>query len=153
MRHDVFSYQDWTSLYYVSPMRETLAEVCDFNQLNDPTHMRVAVTATKSGMLRLRGQPGFCPLRHAQGRTGTAHTRPHLGKWWSTSWLPDDCDRRRSLLGRRFVRQHSDRSAAGPVDIRGTGRPSDFHRQPVCNPLQSSGEPARGAGADAGNRL
>src|SRR5262245_14420801 len=24
----------------------TLAEVCDFNQLNDPTHMRVAVTAT-----------------------------------------------------------------------------------------------------------
>ena len=46
MRYDVFSYRDWTSLYDVSPMRETLAEVCDFNQLNDPTHMRVAVTAT-----------------------------------------------------------------------------------------------------------
>ena len=46
MRHDVLSYLDWTSLFDVSPMRETLAEVCDFNQLNDPTHMRVAVTAT-----------------------------------------------------------------------------------------------------------
>jgi NTE family protein len=46
MRPDVFSYLDWTSFYDVSPMRETLAEVCDFNQLNDPTHMRVAVTAT-----------------------------------------------------------------------------------------------------------
>jgi NTE family protein len=46
MRHDVFSYQDWTSLYDVSPMRRTLAEVCDFDQLNDPTHMRFAVTAT-----------------------------------------------------------------------------------------------------------
>ena len=46
MRPDVFSYLDWTSLYDVSPMRETLAEICDFNQLNDPTHMRVAVTAT-----------------------------------------------------------------------------------------------------------
>jgi NTE family protein len=46
MRYDVFSYQDWTSFYDVSPMRETLAEVCDFSQLNDPTHMRVAFTAT-----------------------------------------------------------------------------------------------------------
>ena len=47
MRPDVFSYLDWTSFYDVSPMRETLAEVCDFNQLNDPTHMRVAVTEYK----------------------------------------------------------------------------------------------------------
>jgi NTE family protein len=46
MRYDVFSYQDWTSFYDVSPMRQTPAEICDFNQLNDPTHMRVAVTAT-----------------------------------------------------------------------------------------------------------
>jgi NTE family protein len=46
MRHDVFGYPEWTSLYDVSPMRETLAEVCDFIQLNDPTHMRSAVTAT-----------------------------------------------------------------------------------------------------------
>jgi NTE family protein len=46
MRHDVFDYRRWTSLYDVSPMRRTLAEVCDFDQLNDPTHMRLAVTAT-----------------------------------------------------------------------------------------------------------
>jgi NTE family protein len=45
-RHDVFGYRQWTHLYDVSPMRQTLAEVCDFAQLNDPTHMRVAVTAT-----------------------------------------------------------------------------------------------------------
>jgi NTE family protein len=46
MRHDVLGYRDWTSLYDVSPMRRTLAEVCDFEQLNNPSHMRVAVTAT-----------------------------------------------------------------------------------------------------------
>ena len=46
MRCDLFGYRLWTSLYDVSPMRQTLAEVCDFDQLNDPTHMRVAVTAT-----------------------------------------------------------------------------------------------------------
>jgi NTE family protein len=46
MRHDVFDYREWTCLFDVSPMRETLAEVCDFDQINDPTHMRVAVTAT-----------------------------------------------------------------------------------------------------------
>jgi predicted acylesterase/phospholipase RssA len=46
MRQDILGYRDWTSLYDVSPMRETLAEVCDFEQLNDPTHMRFAVTAT-----------------------------------------------------------------------------------------------------------
>jgi NTE family protein len=46
MRQDLFAYRDWTHLYDVSPMRETLAAVCDFDQLNDPTHMRLAVTAT-----------------------------------------------------------------------------------------------------------
>jgi NTE family protein len=46
MRHDILGYRDWTSLYDASPMRGTLAEVCDFDQLNDPTHMRFAVTAT-----------------------------------------------------------------------------------------------------------
>jgi NTE family protein len=46
MRHDFLGYRDWTSLYDVSPMRGTLAEVCDFDQLNDPLHMRLAVTAT-----------------------------------------------------------------------------------------------------------
>jgi NTE family protein len=46
MRGDLFVYRRWTSFYDVSPMRQTLAEVCDFDQLNNPAHMRVAVTAT-----------------------------------------------------------------------------------------------------------
>jgi NTE family protein len=46
MRHDFLGYGGWTSLCDVSPMRATLAEVCDFDQLNDPAHMRLAVTAT-----------------------------------------------------------------------------------------------------------
>ena len=45
-RQDVFDYRRWTSLYDVSPMRETLAQVCDFEQINDSSHMRLAVTAT-----------------------------------------------------------------------------------------------------------
>ena len=104
-RHDVFSYLKWTSLYDVSPMRETLAEVCDFNQLNDPTHMRIAVTATnvQTGdqvcFANFVGNPDFLRLlRHPQDRTSIAHTRSHLGKWQSASWLPDDCDRRRSSI-------------------------------------------------------
>jgi hypothetical protein len=76
---------------------------------------------------KLRGQPGFRPLHHAQGLAGTA-----------VPWLPDDCDRGRSLLGRRFVRQQSNRSAAGPVDGKETGKPSDFPSstclQPTRNP-------------------
>ena len=46
MRRDLLAYREWTSLYDVSPMRETLAEICDFDQINDATHMRMAVTAT-----------------------------------------------------------------------------------------------------------
>jgi NTE family protein len=46
MRRDVLDYRRWTSLYDVSPMHQTLLEVCDFDQLNDPTNMRLAVTAT-----------------------------------------------------------------------------------------------------------
>jgi NTE family protein len=46
LRHDVLGYRRWTHFYDVSPMRATLAEVCDFEQLNDARHMRVAVTAT-----------------------------------------------------------------------------------------------------------
>jgi NTE family protein len=45
-RGDVLGFHRWIGLYDVSPMRQTLGEVCDFKQLNDPNHMRVAVTAT-----------------------------------------------------------------------------------------------------------
>jgi NTE family protein len=45
-RTDYFNYRQWTSLFDPSPMRETLAEICDFDRLNDASHMRFAVTAT-----------------------------------------------------------------------------------------------------------
>ncbi len=45
-RDDYFNIHQWTSLCDVSPMRETLATICDFERLNDASHMRVAVTAT-----------------------------------------------------------------------------------------------------------
>jgi len=44
--HDYFNLHQWTNLCDVSPMRETLATICDFERLNDASHMRVAVTAT-----------------------------------------------------------------------------------------------------------
>jgi NTE family protein len=46
MRTDLLAYREWTNFYDVSPMRETLSQVCDFDRLNDARHMRVAVTAT-----------------------------------------------------------------------------------------------------------
>jgi NTE family protein len=45
-RHDLYNYTKWTSLWDLSPMRKTLAEVCDFDRLNDASKMRIAVTAT-----------------------------------------------------------------------------------------------------------
>ena len=46
-RHDLYNYTKWTSLCDVSPMRKTLAKVCDFERLNDASKMRIAVTATR----------------------------------------------------------------------------------------------------------
>ncbi|MGA2129400.1 MAG: patatin-like phospholipase family protein [Xanthobacteraceae bacterium] len=45
-RNDYFNIHQWTSLCDVSPMRDTLATICDFERLNDASRMRVAVTAT-----------------------------------------------------------------------------------------------------------
>jgi len=45
-RDDYFNLHQWTSLCDVSPMRESLATICDFERLNDASHMRVAMTAT-----------------------------------------------------------------------------------------------------------
>ncbi len=41
-----FDMAAWTSLYDTAPMRATLAQLCDFTQINDARHMRVGVTAT-----------------------------------------------------------------------------------------------------------
>jgi NTE family protein len=46
LRTDVLNMQHWTSLCDVAPMRETLARICDFDQINNLNHMRFAVTAT-----------------------------------------------------------------------------------------------------------
>jgi len=45
-RNDYLNYANWTSFCDTSPMRETLASICDFEQLNDPTFIRISVTAT-----------------------------------------------------------------------------------------------------------
>jgi NTE family protein len=45
-RLDYFDLPRWTSLCSTTPMLATLARTCDFEQINDPAHMRVAVTAT-----------------------------------------------------------------------------------------------------------
>jgi NTE family protein len=45
-RSDYFNVSQWTSVCDVTPMRETLAFLCDFDRLNDAKNMRMAVTAT-----------------------------------------------------------------------------------------------------------
>ena len=45
-RFDFYSLASWTNLCDVSPMYATLDRICDFDLINDPKHMRCAVTAT-----------------------------------------------------------------------------------------------------------
>jgi NTE family protein len=45
-RNDFHRYSRWTNLYDNSPMCETLIRVCDFDRLNNPSFIRLAVTAT-----------------------------------------------------------------------------------------------------------
>ena len=118
MRRDLFGYRRWTSLYDVSPMRQTLAEVCDFDQLNDPTHMRVAITATN---VQTGVQVSFAnfvanpdSVHYVTPRISKVRLTPDhgSGKRQPASRFPDDRYRRRSLLGRRVVRQYADRTVA-----------------------------------------
>jgi len=46
LRTDYLKIMEWTSLCDVSPMRETLKGLLDFDQINDWRHMRMSVTAT-----------------------------------------------------------------------------------------------------------
>src|SRR5690349_20936748 len=46
LRKDFHNMAGWTSLCDVDPMRGTLDEICDFNQINNWKHMRLSVTAT-----------------------------------------------------------------------------------------------------------
>jgi NTE family protein len=45
-RTDYLNMANWTSLCDTTPMRATLETHCDFDQIRDAAHMRVAVTAT-----------------------------------------------------------------------------------------------------------
>jgi NTE family protein len=45
-RTDVFDPFSTTSIYDLAPLRETLTTICDFEQLNDSSHVRISVTAT-----------------------------------------------------------------------------------------------------------
>jgi NTE family protein len=46
VRTDVFDPLSRTSVYDLTPLCETLAAICDFDQLNDSSHVRISVTAT-----------------------------------------------------------------------------------------------------------
>jgi NTE family protein len=45
-RTDYFNLPHWTSLCSTAPLHATLQKNCDFDQINDPRHMRIGVTAT-----------------------------------------------------------------------------------------------------------
>ena len=45
-RTDFPGFFNWTNFCDTRPMRRTLAEICNFDLINDPTHMGFAVTAT-----------------------------------------------------------------------------------------------------------
>ncbi len=46
LRTDLFNPRSRTSVYDLTPLRETLATICDFDQINDSSHVRISVTAT-----------------------------------------------------------------------------------------------------------
>jgi NTE family protein len=46
LRKDVHSFFSWTAYCEMTPLRETLTALCDFEQLNDDKHMGFGVTAT-----------------------------------------------------------------------------------------------------------
>jgi NTE family protein len=45
-RADYFALPSWTHLCETNPLRRTLLDLCNFQQISDPGHMRFAVTAT-----------------------------------------------------------------------------------------------------------
>ena len=71
-RSDYLDMPRWTSLCDTSPMVATLNRHCDFKQINDKDHMRVAVTATN---LHTGGPSTFCNYHAAGAHThGASHT-------------------------------------------------------------------------------
>ena len=108
-RNDLHNYTNWTSLYDVSPMRETLAKVCDFDRLNDASKIRIAVTATnvqtgdQVSFSNYVGNPDFDSLCDAEDQARALDARSHPGKWQFATRFSNDGYRWRSVLGRRLV--------------------------------------------------
>ena len=63
IKTDYHTFPWWTAYCDVSPLRRTLREICDFNLINDPDHMRFAVTATEIATGELHR---FCNTRPEQ---------------------------------------------------------------------------------------
>ena len=108
-RNDFHRYSRWTNLYDNSPMYETLIRVCDFDRLNNPSFIRLAVTATnvqtgdQVSFSNYAANPDALPLRNAAYITRQNSARPHHRQREPASWLSDDGHWRRALLGRRTV--------------------------------------------------
>jgi NTE family protein len=60
LKTDYHTFPWWTAYCDVSPLRRTLLDICDFDQINDPGHMRFAVTATEIATGQLHH---FCNTR------------------------------------------------------------------------------------------
>jgi NTE family protein len=81
-RTDYLSMLQWTSLCDTAPMLQTLGRICDFDQICDPTHMRVGVTATDlhsggpvtfSNYLAIHAQTRAANHRAVQDQLSPAH--------------------------------------------------------------------------------
>jgi NTE family protein len=80
LRTDLFRLTHWTNLCDTSPMLETLARVCDFDLLNDPQHMRLAVTATNLRTGRQKTFSNFLWDHHRQVQVDEIQRESHLAQ-------------------------------------------------------------------------
>lgn len=76
-RTDYLNMASWDSFCDTSPMLATLAGHCDFDQINDPQHIRIAVTATD---LHTGGQTTFCNHMYGGVRDDAGNHKAHATK-------------------------------------------------------------------------
>ena len=75
VRTDVLNPLSWTSVYDLTPLRETLATICDFDQINDSSNVRISVTATN---IATGGQVSFS--NHVANGDGRLRVIPKVRK-------------------------------------------------------------------------
>jgi NTE family protein len=73
-RTDYLNMARWDSFCDTSPMLATLASHCDFDQINNPGHIRIGVTATD---LHTGGQVTFSNYFHGGGRDDAGNHQAH----------------------------------------------------------------------------